>query len=66
MADMLMKIPGGRGAAGSANSGSEAPVLGRIGKVESLTKAGKLVAYEGVVKMGTKRPEVQVGLTGEN
>jgi hypothetical protein len=39
-------------------------MLGRIGKVEPLTKAGKLVAYEAVVKMGTKRSEVQVGPDG--
>ena len=37
---------------------------GTIGKVESLTKAGKLVAYEAVVKTGTKRSEVQVGPDG--
>ena len=39
-------------------------MLGRIGKVESVTKEGKLVAYERVVKTGTKRSEVQVGPDG--
>src|SRR5205807_10644138 len=34
---------------------------GTIGLVESLTKNGKLVAYEGHVKTGTKRSEIQVG-----
>ena len=38
---------------------------GTIGKVESLTKGGKLVAYEGQVKTGTKRSEIQVGPNGE-
>ncbi len=38
---------------------------GTIGKVESLTKNGKLVAYEAVVKHGTKRSEIQVGPQGE-
>ncbi len=37
---------------------------GKIGKVESLTKNGKLVAYEAVVKTGEKRSEVQVGPDG--
>jgi hypothetical protein len=37
---------------------------GTIGKVESLTKAGKLVAYEAVVKTGTKSSEIQVGPEG--
>ena len=36
-----------------------------IGKIESLTKRGKLVAYEAHVKNGTKRSEVQVGPNGE-
>ena len=38
---------------------------GTIGMVESLTKSGKLVAYEGHVKTGTKRSEIQVGPNGE-
>jgi hypothetical protein len=33
--------------------------------VESLTKNGKLVAYEGHVKTGTRRSEIQVGPNGE-
>jgi hypothetical protein len=38
---------------------------GRITKVESLTKGGKLVAYEAVVKTGGKRSEIQVGPDGK-
>ena len=38
---------------------------GTIGKIESLTKRGKLVAYEAHVKTGTKRFEIQVGPNGE-
>lgn len=38
---------------------------GTIGKIESLTKGGKLVAYEGHVKTGAKRSEIQVGPNGE-
>lgn len=38
---------------------------GAITKVESLTKRGKLVAYEAVVKTGTKRREIQVGPDGK-
>ena len=38
---------------------------GTIGKIESLTKGGKLVAYEAHVKTGTKRSEIQVGPNGE-
>jgi uncharacterized membrane protein YkoI len=37
---------------------------GTIAKVESLTKGGKLVAYEADVKNGSKRAEVQVGPNG--
>ena len=37
---------------------------GTITKVESLTKGGKLVAYEADVKNGSKRSEVQVGPNG--
>jgi uncharacterized membrane protein YkoI len=38
---------------------------GTISKVESLTKSGNLVAYEAVVKKGTKRSEIQVGPDGK-
>jgi hypothetical protein len=38
---------------------------GSITKVESLTKGSKLVAYEAVVKNGSKRSEVQVGPDGK-
>lgn len=38
---------------------------GTIEMVESLTKNGKLVAYEGHVKRGKKRSEIQVGPNGE-
>lgn len=38
---------------------------GKITKVESLTKNGKLVAYEAAVRTGTKRSEVQVGPDGK-
>jgi len=38
---------------------------GKIGKVESLTKRGTLVAYEAHVLTGNKRSEVQVGPGGE-
>ena len=38
---------------------------GTIEMVESLTKSGKLVAYEGHVKTGAKRSEIQVGPNGE-
>ena len=38
---------------------------GTITKVESLTKRGKLVAYEAAVKNGSKRSEVQVGPDGK-
>jgi len=37
---------------------------GRITRVESLTKGGKLVAYEAVVRNGSRRYEVQVGPDG--
>lgn len=37
---------------------------GTITKVESLTKGGKLVAYEADVKSGSRRSEVQVGPNG--
>jgi hypothetical protein len=38
---------------------------GTISKVESLTKKGNLVAYEGHVKAGTKHREIQVGPDGK-
>ena len=38
---------------------------GTIQVVESLTKNGKLVAYEAQVKRGKKRSEIQVGPNGE-
>ena len=38
---------------------------GTIGKIESLTKRGKLVAYEAQVTIGKKRSEIQVGPNGE-
>jgi hypothetical protein len=38
---------------------------GKIGKVESLTKKGTLVAYEAVVRTGAKRSEIQVGPDGK-
>ena len=38
---------------------------GTIGKIESLTKNGKLVAYEAKVRTGTKRSEIQVDPDGK-
>jgi len=38
---------------------------GTITMIESLTKNGKLVAYEAQVKNGKKRSEIQVGPNGE-
>jgi hypothetical protein len=38
---------------------------GKIGKVESITKHGSLVAYEAHVMTGTKKSEVQVGPDGK-
>lgn len=38
---------------------------GTITQVESLTKKGKLVAYEAQVRKGTRRSEVQVGPNGK-
>jgi uncharacterized membrane protein YkoI len=43
---------------------AKAASTGTIGKVESLTKGGKLVAYEAVVQNGKKRSEIQVGPDG--
>lgn len=37
-----------------------------IDKVESLTKKGKLVAYEGHIKRNGKSAEIQVGPEGQN
>ena len=39
---------------------------GKIQKIESLTKGGKLVAYEAVVLTGKKRSEIQVGPEGKD
>ena len=44
---------------------TKAAAKGTIRKVESLTKNGKLVAYEAAVKTGTKNSEVQVGPDGK-
>lgn len=38
---------------------------GKIVKVESLTKHGKIVAYEAKVQSGAKRKEIQVGPDGK-
>jgi len=38
---------------------------GKILKVESLTKHGKLVAYEAVVETNGKKKEIQIGPDGE-
>ena len=43
----------------------QAAGTGTIEMIESLTKNGKLVAYEGHVKRGNKRSEIQVGPNGE-
>jgi hypothetical protein len=49
-----------------ANPGPQANVgVGRILKVESLTKHGKLVAYEAVVQTGSKKKEIQVDPSGK-
>jgi len=37
---------------------------GKIGKVESITKQGKVVAYEAHVTTNGKRSEIQVGPDG--
>ena len=37
-----------------------------ISKVESLTKKGKLVTYEGHIKRNGKSAEIQVGPQGQN
>lgn len=38
---------------------------GTILRVESLTKNGRLIAYEAVVKTGTKNTEIQIGPDGK-
>jgi hypothetical protein len=38
----------------------------KIDKVESLTKKGKLVAYEAAIAKGGKKSEIQVGPDGQN
>lgn len=38
---------------------------GKIAKVESLTKQGKLVAYEAKVQLNGKKSEIQVGPDGQ-
>ena len=43
----------------------KAALGGKVGKVESLTKQGKLVAYEAQVVKDGKRSEVQVGPEGK-
>jgi hypothetical protein len=47
------------------NAIRKAAGVGTIGKIESLIKNGKLVAYEAHVTTGRKRSEVQVGPNGE-
>jgi hypothetical protein len=44
---------------------AKAAGTGTITKVESLSKGGKLVAYEAAVKTRTKKSEVQVGPDGK-
>ena len=56
----LMALPA------EVKNGLQAKVgAGKIGKVESLTKHGKLVAYEAKVVVNGKRSEVQVGPDGK-
>ena len=51
---------------GSVKRGLQAKAgEGTLGKVESLTKNGKLVAYEAKVTTGNKKSEVQVGPDGK-
>ena len=56
----IESLPGGvkEGLTKAAGSGT-------VGKVESITKNGKLVAYEAVVKTGPKHSEIQVGPDGK-
>src|SRR6202163_434348 len=44
---------------------TKAAGTGKIVKIESLTKQGKLVAYEADVQSGKKRREIQVGPEGQ-
>jgi hypothetical protein len=44
---------------------TKAAGTGKVLKVESLTKQGKLVAYEAVVQSGKKHREIQVGPEGQ-
>jgi uncharacterized membrane protein YkoI len=44
---------------------TKAAGTGKIVKIESLTKQGKLVAYEADVQSGKKRREIQVGPQGQ-
>ena len=44
---------------------TKAAGTGTIDKVEAISKGAKLVAYEAVVKTGTKRSEIQVGPDGK-
>ncbi len=51
---------------GSVKDGLQAKAgKGKLGKVESLTKHDKLVAYEAVVQTNGKKAEVQVGPDGK-
>jgi len=51
---------------GSVKDGLQAKAgKGKLGKVESLTKHDKLVAYEAVVQTNGKKSEVQVGPDGK-
>ena len=43
----------------------EAAGSGKIVRVESLSKNGRLVAYEAVVRAGNKQHEIQVGPDGK-
>ena len=56
----LASLPAGVQAGLTRAAGS-----GTIGKIESLTKEGKLVAYEADVQSGKKRREIQVGPQGQ-
>ena len=39
---------------------------GKMGKVESITKQGRLVAYEAIVESNGKRSEIQTGPDGQS
>ena len=50
----------------AVNEGLQAKAgAGKLLKVESITKHGKLVAYEAQIMTGAKRSEVQVGADGK-